>query len=457
MRPSNFMMALLILSTTLISCCIEERAIADDVRTVVQNLVDEGYATSVVVGVLKNGRTEYYGYGAQNEGIADENMIFEIGSVTKIFTTLLLADMVGEGELTLEDPAGAFLPAGVPSRNGKDIALWHLATHTSGLPLMPDNFVPADWNNPYADYTAEKLYEFLSSYELTRDPGTKWEYSNLGAGLLGHILSLKSNMSYEELVKERICNELGLKDTTISLTQEQKERLAKGYVKGKETTWDFGVLEGCGALRSSARDLLIFLSAEMGLKKSRLYPAMELTQEPQFLVNLSSEKIHRIGLGWLIPQEKPDIRWHDGATGGYCSFVGFDRKNQRAAVVLASTNKASQLACSPYIDNIGLFILNPSFSLNSPPKPVGANPESYNEYAGEYEFENGVVIMVSREENKLFEEILEDREEIFPLGNDVFFFEFDEARIEFLRDDNGRVNGLVMYYHGIELHANRIT
>lgn len=345
-------------------------SISNNIRAAVQNLVDGGYANSIIVGILKEGRIEYYGYGPLVKGKTDENTIFEIGSLTKIFTTLLLADMVKNGELALDDPVECFLPVRIPSKNGKKITLWHLATHTSGLPRMPDNFVPSNWNNPYKDYTIENLYDFLSTYELTRAPGAQYEYSNLGIGLLGHILSLRSNLSYEDLVKERICNELDLEDTAITLTQEQKTRLAKTRIDDIEiSNWDFDVLAGCGALRSTAKDMLKFLLAEMGIMKSRLSLAMEFTQEPQFLVEETQDMI---GIGWFIPSKNPKIRYHSGATAGYSSFVGFDREKKTAVVVLLSGESVRSKIYESVFD-IGFHLLNPEFELYNIPIPQKQN------------------------------------------------------------------------------------
>ncbi len=127
--------------------------------------------------------------------------VFEIGSITKEFTSLLLTDMARRGEVALTDPVSKYLPEGVtvPERNNRKIALADLSTHSSGLPRMPSNFNPKDEANPYADYSVQQLYDFLSGYRLTRDIGTQYEYSNLGAGLLGHALSLRARMSYESL------------------------------------------------------------------------------------------------------------------------------------------------------------------------------------------------------------------------------------------------------------------
>ena len=197
--------------------------------------------------------------------------IFEIGSATKVFTSLLLADMVQRGEVALNDPVAKFLPAGVsvPERNGRQITLVDLATHTSGLPRLPANLNPKDPNNPYADYTPEQLYQFLSSYQLPRDIGAQYEYSNLGGGLLGFALARRAGMSYEALVKSRICDPLGMKDTGITLTPEMKARFAVGHDQGlaRVENWDLPTLAGAGALRSTANDLLAFVSANIGLTK----------------------------------------------------------------------------------------------------------------------------------------------------------------------------------------------
>ncbi len=192
---------------------------------------------------------------AHGQSAVDGNTIFEIASVTKVFTSLLLADMVERGEVKLDDPISKFLPAAVklPTRNGKEITLVELATHTSGLSRIPDNLNPKDWQNPYADYTVDNMYTFLSGYTLPRDIGSKYAYSNLGAGLLGHVLSLKAGSSYESLVIDRICKPLGMNDTTMILSDEMKSRFAVGHNKDglPAEHWDIPTLP---RLRGAAFD-----------------------------------------------------------------------------------------------------------------------------------------------------------------------------------------------------------
>ena len=180
-------------STVESAAALSEERVAE-IQGILQERVDKYKKTvGIVVGVINEEGRKVISYGTLSQGGSrevDGSTVFEIGSITKVFTALLLADMAESGELSLDDPIAKFLPESVkvPSKDDKQISLLHLATHTSGLPRMPDNFHPADLENPYADYTVEKMYEFLSGYTLTRGIGTRIEYSNYGCGLLGHIL-----------------------------------------------------------------------------------------------------------------------------------------------------------------------------------------------------------------------------------------------------------------------------
>ena len=210
------------------------KALSDaEIRDILVERIDtQKQSVGIVVGVIRPEGRQVVAYGLLDKGDArplNGDTVYEIGSVTKVFTSLLLMDMVQRGEVSLNDPVAKYLPATVkmPTRNGRVITLEDLATHTSGLPVIPTNLKPKDTTNPYADYSVEQMYEFLSSYELTRDIGSKYEYSNLGGGLLGHVLALKAGKSYEELVESRICGPLGMKSTAITLTPEMRARLAE--------------------------------------------------------------------------------------------------------------------------------------------------------------------------------------------------------------------------------------
>ena len=253
-----------------------------EIRRILAERVDQRHnAVGMVVAVIEPSGTRIVAYGKLAKDDArplNGDTVFEIGSITKVFTALLLEDMAQRGEVKLDDPIAKYLPEGVkaPQRNGKEITLAELATHTSGLPRMPNNFSPKDAANPYADYSADKLYAFLNSYQLPRDPGEKWEYSNLATGLLGHLLSLVAGKDYETLVVSRIAPPLGMASTRITLTPEMKERMAAGYNASLEPArlWDFLALAGAGALRSTANDLITFLAANRCARpRHRAHPA----------------------------------------------------------------------------------------------------------------------------------------------------------------------------------------
>lgn len=257
-----------IASSVLVTQVRAELAPDDEIRNILQDRVDNArQSIGIVASSFEAGRQKIVAYGrcgASNDRPLDGDTVFEIGSITKVFTALLLTEMVTRGEVALDDPASKYLPDGVkmPARNGKQITLLDLATYSSGLPRVPDG-MPKFGDNPYANYTVEQLYAFLSNHTLRFDPGTHYEYANLGFGLLGHVLALRANASYEDLVVSRVCAPLGLSDTRISLTDSMRERLAQGHQSSLKPTsnWDFLSLAGAGALRSTANDLLKFMKA----------------------------------------------------------------------------------------------------------------------------------------------------------------------------------------------------
>jgi serine-type D-Ala-D-Ala carboxypeptidase/endopeptidase len=259
----------------------------DEIREILVKRIDQQkQAVGIVVGVIEPGGRRVVAYGNLANGDSrtlDGDTIFEIGSITKVFTSLLLADMVNRREVALDDPAAKYLPELVqmPERSGKSITLHDLSTHTSGLPRLPSNFKPKDPFNPYADYSVDDLYQFLSGYELPRDPGSEFEYSNLGGGLLGHVLACRAGTDYENLIRSRITQPLGMPDTRITLSSSMKQRMATGHsgMLAPVANWDLPTLAGAGALRSSANDMLTFLEAFLGYRESPLAPAMKAMLE----------------------------------------------------------------------------------------------------------------------------------------------------------------------------------
>ena len=278
--------------------------------------------------------------------------MFEIASTGKSFTGILLARMAEQGDVSLSDPIDMYLPDGVvaPAFEGRSITLLDMTTHTSGLPAIPENLAPADELNPYADYTFDQMYEELDSLQLTRPIGSEYEYSNLGMGVLGHILELKVGWTYEQLVLDGITETIGMPDTRSTLTSDMESRLATSY-RGtqKFPLWDNPTLAGAGNLRTTVRDLLTYLEANLGLQASPLYDAMQLSH--QRFLRVSNDLA--VGLGWHVTtQPFGEVVEAHGATGGYWCFLGFFERPQVGVVVL--TNSYND------VDQIGLDLIGAS-------------------------------------------------------------------------------------------------
>jgi len=291
----------------------------------------------VVVGVLDHGERKIFAYGT-----ARADSIFEIGSVSKTFTGLALAQMVQQHTVALDQPVRELLPAGTVSKpaTGPEITLLDLATQHSGLPRLPDNMHPENQADPYANYTAKDLYDFLAKQGVGHPELTGFLYSNLGFGLLGQALAIKADESYEALIRRQVTGPLGMKDTTTALSPSQQARLIQGYTGAhdKAHVWTFDALAGAGALHSTVDDLLTYTEAYLHPEKlppasagpaSTLASALRLAQHPQ----ADGPGSMKIALAWLFRPET-DIYWHDGGTAGYSALVTFEPKRDRAIVVL---------------------------------------------------------------------------------------------------------------------------
>jgi CubicO group peptidase (beta-lactamase class C family) len=202
---------------------------------------------------------------------------------------------------------------------------------------MPDNFRPANPANPYADYTAEQMFDFLGRYQLARDIGSQFEYSNLGVGLLGQALARRAGKSYEALVRERILDPLRMEHSGITLTPWMADHLAKGHVGFGQVTsnWDVPAFAGAGALRSTMNDMLRFARANLTADGGRLQRVMQRTHAVR---RSAGRDDMSIGMNWLIRRVNGvDVVWHNGGTGGYRTWLGFDRTRRVAAVVLTNS------------------------------------------------------------------------------------------------------------------------
>jgi len=431
---------------------------ASEIKTILQNRIDtEKRGVGIVVGLIdKNGRTiiSHGTFDKSSDKPVDENTVFEIGSITKVFTATVLQDMASRGHLNLDDPISKFVPDGVtaPTKNGKHITLEHLSTHTSGLPRLPDNMDIKDSANPYTTYTPEQMYDFLSNHTLQQEIGQEYVYSNYGAGLLGYILSSKAGVSYEKLVTNHICKPLGLTSTAITLSTDLQSQLATGHNLQLEPVpnWDLPTLAGAGALRSTVNDLLTFLAANLSQKQTPLNETLAKTH----IERHPAGKNMSIGLGWhILKQHEPEIIWHNGGTGGYRSFMGFDKKNGRGVVVLTNTG----YGC----DDIGFHILNEKYELSKPqPKPTTQHteielaPATFDTYVGEYELTKDIVFTISRETNRFYVQLTgQNKLEMFPKTENQFFLKIVDAQITFHKNEAGEVTHLVLHQNKVDQRA----
>lgn len=326
---------------------------AEEIKKIIDKEVYQKRSPSIIVGTIDaTGKRQIVAAGSykdKEEVLPDEKTIYEIGSITKVFTSLLLADMVLKKQVNLEDPISKYLPATVklPVVKGKEITLLNLANHSVGWPRMPDNNDGKNLDNPWADYTIEQTYDYISRAEIgDYAPGTWFKYSNVGYGLLGHILSQVAGKPFETLVKERICVPLNMPNTTITLTPAQKQNLAIGH---NETgvaveNWDMPAVAGTGALRSNINDMLNFAGANLGIIKTDLYPAMQLAHLPRISKRPDDGDVT---LGWTLVKDKngDEYIWKDGTTAGYRSIMLLNKTQKTGVVILANTlNPINDLA-----------------------------------------------------------------------------------------------------------------
>jgi len=374
-----------ILKKILLSCLIApfvSFAMTDvEIENIMKKCVDEGHTPGIVIGVIEEGGTKFYKYGSMavdDPTPIDENAVFETGSITKIFTSLLFTEMLKNGDVKFDDPIEMYLPKSVkvPEYKGKKITLGHLATHRAGFDYMPKNFIMSDMYNPFSEYSVEYLYDYLSNFELPYEPGTQYRYSNVCVGLLAHILSLITNQEFEGLVSERLLNPMEMESTKINLTDEMLNRFAKAHIRNKIVPhWDVAVFDGAGGLHSTPKDLARFIEANLGYYETDVFPILKEaieTRHPQDLPYLD------VGHEWNISyQYYPEIVFHGGATGGHQIFIGFCPETKKGVVVCSNS-------CS-FIYDIGKNILNKKWYLKEFRQQSIIVPMMLHKFVGKYQ------------------------------------------------------------------------
>jgi D-alanyl-D-alanine-carboxypeptidase/D-alanyl-D-alanine-endopeptidase len=289
----------------------------------------------------------------QATGPVGDDSVFQIGSVTKVFTALALADSVTRGELTLDDPLATLLPGTPASASGARMTLGHLATHTSGLPRLPPGLLRRALrhrSDPYREVTTDYLTQALAATRVRAESGTKIRYSNFGAALLGEALSRHTSQPYAQLVAERITGPLAMPDTAVELSPEQMTRKATGHSRRGRAVpdWHLGAMPGAGALYSTVPDLLTLLRAHLQPDRTALPDALRLVQQPRVRRN----RWLQVGLGWFLSPVRSSgltALWHNGGTGGFASYVALLPAAEAGVVVLADTARS--------VDRLGVRLL----------------------------------------------------------------------------------------------------
>lgn len=418
----------------------------DSLQRVVVQRIEAGKTTGIILGVIAPGGTSFH-VAAGNERAGkpiDDQTVFEIGSITKAFTGILLAEMAGRGDVRLDQPVVELLPAAtkVPERNGRAITLADLSTQSSGLPRLPGNLRPADPTNPYADYTPQLLYAFLAEHQLRRDPGAQYEYSNLGVGLLGHALALRARTSYEALMRERVLAPLKMDHTAITLTPAMRARMSEGHDGAGSVVplWDIPTLAGAGALRSTLRDMMTLASALVAPPPTPVGRAITQALAPRFTANPSLS----IGLGWhRVILGGDTVVFHNGGTAGFRTFIGMNVRTRTAVVLLTNSSQDNE--------DLARHVLVPTLPLVAVVRrtEITLPRDTLAEYVGTYRLTPQFALTIALADRGLT--LQATGQPVFPLfaeARDRFFLKVVDAQVEFTRDSTGRVTGAVLLQNG---------
>ncbi|RJP28449.1 MAG: serine hydrolase [Candidatus Omnitrophota bacterium] len=435
------------------------------VDEIVRPLLEFRPQSALVVGVIKNGEQHIYSYGQlsyENTQPPDAGTVFEIGSLTKAFTGILFSEMVLSGEVGLDDPIQMYLPDTVnaPTWGDRAITLHDLAKHSSGLPRLPDNIHSADPENPYADYTVQQLYDYLISATLNFEPGTQVLYSNLGSGLLGHLLAVRAGTDYDSLLHTRVLAPLEMVDTAITFTPSMLSRLSPGYkMDGLPCkNWDLPeAVAGAGAIRSTMNDMMKFLSANLGMRETTIQNAIDFSQQLHLRENNPIDNTTLLGWdGMTIPIDDLPCIWKNGQTGGYRSFIGFQREQQIGivAIVNQAVEELDYVGVDIFMSLAGLTPVTIPFPKY--PQEVRLNASIFDTYVGRYQLTPDLILTITRENDYFIAQLTgQSKFRLFPESEILFFAKAFDLKISFHEDENGKVAYLTLHQNG-EHRANRM-
>jgi serine-type D-Ala-D-Ala carboxypeptidase/endopeptidase len=366
---ATFMKALLTLSLLVTSLLTVAQTIpARDIENLVKPYLESRQNQTVAIGLIRHGEKQiiYVGSRLDAHGNQIASPIFEIGELSSLFTTTLLARMAILGEVNIETPVQQLMPGqrlpvyqklncepvGLNNSLYACDPLWddqvislvlcNLATHTAGFPRNPLHLnVLLHPRNPFARYHQKQLYRYLNNHPIGFTNGFTYQYSHNGISLLGHSLSLHAATGYEDLLEHKVLLPLQLSDSKVTLTAAQRSRFLQGYSgKGKTTpAWDVDILAPSAGIHSTIEDMLQFLSVQLGEIHREWLPTVKLAHNPREIIRQHELAGSETGLGWLsthVPGLSNKVTWMAGLTGGFASYIGFVEESQTGVVILSN-------------------------------------------------------------------------------------------------------------------------
>ena len=423
--------------------------ISEPARANIAARIEAAEFRGLVIGIVdRRGRcTEGFGTLSAKRPVApDGDTLFEIGSITKVFTATLLAAEVESGRISLDTPLGQILPV-PPASDAASVTLEELATHRSGLPSLPRNLPSRNPADPYAGYTQDLLLSHLAELKLSPRP-RPYAYSNLALGTLGEALAVRFGEPYAQLLSRRLLRPLGLRRTFVDVPTQLRAILAPGH-SGLEPTsgWSLGVLAGAGALHSSANDLLRFLDVQLR-PRGPLAGAITLTHTERRATAIPATAV---GIGWHIRRRPstPEILWHNGGTGGYASFAGFDRNAGRGVTVLTNTEAS--------VDDLGMHLLSPADPL-AKPRPLLRLPiADLERFTGGYALPGGNRLTVTRIGEQLYlAGSAGGRTALFASAPSRFFLRALPVEVEFTAPPGEKPSAMTVIQSGLPTIARRV-
>lgn len=399
-----------------------------------RRFADDRTGACVAAAVVEQGRTStaYVCADPKTARPYDGRTAFEIGSVTKTMTAVLLADLILKGEVTLDDPLTKLLPAGtkVATFNGEPILLKHIVTHTSGLPPLPSRMAPADMRNPYATLTEKQLLDSLAESKPTTKPGTAFVYSNFAMMVLSYALAKRAGKDFETLLKERLFTPLAMTDSFVAQSP-QGVRLATGHMSNGHATlnWDFPVdMAGVGGVRATLPDMVRYAQAQLRPADNDLGRAIALTQKEVLKVGAA-----RMGMNWELAPDPAQRLAHGGGTGGYAAYTMIDRKNGRAVVLLSDTAFNDFPALQP----LAAHLIDPRNAPGEPRRAQKAPTALIEALAGRYRLSSGFGMIVRSKGDHI--SIQADGQDEYEMGydsvGDFYALSFDAVLRPVRRND----------------------